>query len=145
MGRTVSTPSNAVAVVYVYLEYDEHDTELAYDIENLRYALKAQLKGADDIDKWCGREDRGIVADDFGYCGVSEYCGLLSIWAVPKDEPDELDFAEALERAPKHERWHASIGKVLAKAAADTFGEANCLRKVGTFSNGEGVYERVPA
>ncbi len=139
MGRSVSTPSNAVAVMYVHLDYDDnwltaHD-EFSDDVENLRAAVREHLE-MHDSNVWLDRENRVILHDEYGQVGISEYCGLIAIWAVPSESDDEL--ASAFE----HANWIDGIEAILESATRDAFGD-NILRKVGTFSNGESVYERV--
>lgn len=149
MGRSVSTPSNCEAVAYRDIsefgaifeelengdfDYDnivDYDSELGRDdfeffIDGIREEAKANWASFEDCETWVGNEDRAILENGHAYIGVSEYCGLASIWLVPKEgEFEELSAAWCATIAAKFER---------------KFGE---FVKVGTFSNGESVYERV--
>jgi len=127
--------------VYVHQDYDDDETGFADDIENVRFTVRTKLPDMRDLCEWLGREDRAILRDDHGYIGVSEYCGLFSFWAVPRDRSD---FDDELEDALTHSQWLDDIKGALNDAVREVFGD-NILRRVGTFSNGEGVYERVPA
>jgi uncharacterized protein YjaZ len=82
--------------------------------------------------KWLGREDQAISQNSFAYVGVSEYCGLVSIWITPKDVDDlQVGIRDA---------WISQIEKKFKKVARSSFGTP--LIKTGSFSNGEGVFAR---
>ena len=69
------------------------------------------------------------MANRHAWVGVSEYCGLVAFWIVAKDDTGH----EALS-----ERWVAQV----ADRFTSTF---STLNRLGTFSNGEGVFERIAA
>lgn len=81
-----------------------------------------------DADDWRGREDHVIARNRLADFGVSEYCGLMAFWLVPRNEAPE-----ALA-----ERW-------CAQAFAKLESEFGTLRKRGHMSNGCGVYSRIEA
>jgi hypothetical protein len=122
MARSVSVPSEAVQVVYRYL--DDEDDEYAYDyeVEYIQDVLEAKYGSLQRCSKWVDREDRAILENKLVYVGVSCYCGLLALWVLPKDNYPELAA-----------NWGAQIN---LKEFAD-------LRKVAAFSNGEALFERV--
>jgi hypothetical protein len=143
MGRSVSTPRNAVLVAFDDWfdgEYEDEDTgETKYreaehwDWEEYLYCLTERVKelwpSFEPCDNWLDREDRAIMENSLAYFGVSEYCGLAAIWMVPKDHDEVFNLAEPwLTRASK--KFHANFGS---------------LYKLGTMSNGEGVYQRKQA
>jgi hypothetical protein len=131
MSRSVSVPYNAVAVAYqnvLTFEDDEDSGNFAWEdfIADSKAIAKNNFPSFYDCDKWLGNEDHAILENRFAYFGVSEYCGLASIWIILKDMDDFPQLAE---------NWADSI-----QSKFDTiFGN---LRKVGTFSNGEAVYEK---
>jgi hypothetical protein len=104
--------------------YDEEQADCDFEsyIEDLTNSLIKKYPTLTRCDKWLGREDHAILENDKSYVGISEYCGLMSIWMVAKDDE------------PGAERYV----KVREKSFVKSFGS---LRKIGTFSNGEGVYE----
>jgi hypothetical protein len=105
--------------------YDEGqaDCDFEWYIENLTESLIKKYPTLSSCDKWLDREDHAILENDKSYVGISEYCGLLSIWMVAKDDESGAErYVKARE-----------------KSFVNSFGS---LRKIGTFSNGEGVYER---
>lgn len=130
MGRSVSTPSNAVHVVYKDATFIEDSLEFDDYVDDIRNVAQANWPSLRECSKWLGREDRAILMNDHVYVGISEYCGLVALWVVVKDDDYET-YGLA-------ENWAASIERKFDK----TFGE---YRKVGTFSNGEAVYEKVAA
>lgn len=141
MGRSVSTPRNASHVVYAHRVYREDDDDGFLEqqdfddaIEDLRAEIRAKDKSFRNISQWSG-EDHGLLVNDAYTIGVSEYCGLVAVWAVPKTwHEDEEGDTSIVNDILEHnlEAWLIE--------AAGYFGEV--LRKVGTFSNGEAVFER---
>lgn len=121
MGRSVSVPSNAELVVYSY--YQEYFGRIEEDI---RAVSKWYWKSLSDCDIWLDREDRAILENELVYIGVSEYCGIVSIWIVSKDTDNP-----SLAR-----NWIVQI----SKRFKSLFGTLN---KVGTLSNGESVFEEI--
>lgn len=151
MGRGVSVASGAFAVAYKDVsdfgyryedeegkkidnpEYDEDLGSMDWEdfILDIKECMKADFPSFEDCDKWVGNEDHAILENRFAYFGVSEYCGLVSMWLVLKDGDDYGDEQRGLK-----ERWAKQVTPKFEKR----FGE---LRKLGTFSNGESVYERI--
>lgn len=81
---------------------------------------------------WLGNEYRVLVKNSHCYIGVSEYCGLASIWLVPRTEGSDWSSEDTSGLALN---WCSKIGPKFK----ELFGE---LEKVGTFSNGEAVYRK---
>lgn len=165
MGRSVSTPTNASWVTYQPVLFQDHDYGVQYDeeqdcyvfsdgspvdeesyavffnfedvIEWLQYAGKDRWPSFTECDKWIGDEDHAVLENDHAYLGVSEYCGMLSIWLVPKEnEISDNVYYSGKDTFGLAMNWINQIGPKFA----DTFGK---YAKVATFSNGEAVYERV--
>lgn len=136
MGRSVDYLSNALRVAYVIYEdtYEDEDGELVEDemafddlFDNIKYELKGKYNSLYDVNEWDGRETRIFLRNRLVEFGISEYCGLVSISVRVYDE----DYKGLAERF---------VDKNWSKI--ETLVGAN-VRKVGTFSNGCGVYERV--
>lgn len=143
MGRSVSYPSNAIVtfkdVSHHGYECDEngehseeHDEFLGQiDWDDFIYMLKEQAielwPTLEAADAWIGNENHILASNQFAHFGVSEYCGLASVWIAPNDDCEQPELA-------KH--WMAQVEAKFM----ETFGE---YKKVATFSNGEGVYEKV--
>ena len=131
MGRSVSYPSNAV-VAYSTFEVDPSwDCQGEWEdlVDGFRDQVAELFPSMERADKWLGREDHAVMANRHAWVGVSEYCGLVAFWIVPKDDTGH----EALS-----ERWVAQV----AERFTSTF---STLNRLGTFSNGEGVFERTAA
>ena len=109
----------------------------SYYCEDLQREMIQAFPSLSECDEWVGREDHALLENNHCYIGVSEYCGLVSIWVQPK-EPDWRDTSTGLR-----DRWIAQIGPKFHKVSNTCFGTA--LRKLGSFSNGEGVYQRIAA
>lgn len=152
MGRSVSYPSNSNTVCFRNVsefgygvdddgntDYESFDEFIAQEDWNdfvawIRESAKSTWKSFEDEDKWLDREDHVILENSFAYIGVSEYCGLASIWL--KSKHDELEgsyYTDEQARANLCEHWCNQISDKFEKL----FGE---YKKVGTFSNGESVY-----
>lgn len=155
MGRSVSYASGATAICYKDVSrfgytpgfddngdeingddeskwtFDEFAGQVDWDnwISELKEDARKAFPSMDDCDKWIGREDHAILANRYAYIGVSEYCGLASIWLV---ERGDLETDQDIARA-RH--WLGQVKPKFEKLFGD-------LRRLGTFSNGEGVYER---
>lgn len=128
MARSVSVPYGAAVVAYDHVDtsdWDEFDAQWEWEyIEDDAVNRMAEISPSmSDDDGWLGREDKILASNGHAKFGMSEYCGLISYWLVPEDN----DLAR---------HW---VEQVRAKFL-EAFGT---LRKIGQFSNGEGVYERV--
>ncbi len=145
MGRSVNYLNNAEVVLFFPFdggreedgEYNEDLASLDWEdlMANLSSEIRAKLPSYYKVDKWDNRETKIFLENNLCSIGISEYCGLCSLSVAPKNnEYDEW-----------HERFairHANqIEKTLRKVLED-LGLTN-LRKVGSMSNGEGVYEKV--
>lgn len=111
-----------------YFENDDFDMI----IDDMRDHLKHLFPSVTSCDEWLGREDHAVAENRLAYFGLSEYCGLVSYWIVPKESTYYDDrYVESFAN-----RWIDSIADKFVAA----FGE---LTKVGSMSNGEGVYRRI--
>jgi len=135
MGRGVSYTKNSEIVLYDCMELEDMENEDFYDyyIENLREKLKSDFKSLENCKKWLGNEDMAILENNLVYIGVSEYMGFISIWIKSKYE--EYDYAEERSLYNLSINW---IYKIENK-----FRKLGKLKKIGTFSNGNSVYERI--
>ena len=137
MSRSVSYANGSEVVLYSYLEVgsDDYPDDFAYEdaIEALRYGLKKAFPTMEDCEEWLGREDLAIAENRFVYVGVSEYCGLVSIWVKPKED-DYLPYVGNF--APT---YALGLENKLKDVVRGAFGMR--LNKVGAFSNGEALFE----
>jgi len=75
--------------------YPEHDELFEWEclVDNIQDALKKAFPSMQPCDRWLNREDHAILCNGHVWMGVSEYCGLVAIWCVPRDfsdyEPDQ--------------------------------------------------------
>jgi len=131
MGRSVSSPSGAVELAFEHLDSSEDSGEFDWQMyqEDVAYKGRRVAKSFRDCDKWVGREDKAILENEFCYLGLSEYCGLVCIWLLPKECEEYLYYGSL------RDHWLSQISPKFQKA----FGTLN---KVGTFSNGEAVFSR---
>lgn len=147
MGRSVNYLDNAEVVLFFPFENDkneagEYDADLAsifWDdmIVNLTYTIKAKLPSYSITDKWGNRETRIILENNLCSIGISEYCGLVSLSVSPRDSENLNSFDTFRNNFAIH---HANQIKGTLERVLHDLGLKN-LHKVGTFSNGEAVFE----
>lgn len=125
MGRSVSYPSGPAVVVFDHVEVEDQWEWDDY-VEDIRSEILSAYPSSYEHDGWRDREDHIIARNTYVDFGVSEYGGLVSIWAALRDDVQHPDLAETWLRCitPGFERRFGS------------------LRKVGSMSNGGGVYVR---
>jgi hypothetical protein len=145
MGRSVSYLNNAEYVLYFPFEseyneageYDDFLSQLNWDdlIKNLTSEIQAKLPSYYEVkDKWDNRETKIILENNLCIIGISEYCGLVSLSIAIKDNEYDLWHEQlALHHA-------GQIRKTLEKVLDNL--SLNRLNKMGTFSNGESVYQK---
>lgn len=130
MGRSVSVPSGAVATVYLNVRELDPDYEWGEFVDSLRDNVIRHYPSFYDASYWLDREDHAILENYYAMVVVSEYMGLVSVSLVPKDH-DPKSESWCRVNAP---RWRERLHKAYGSMA---------LRKIGTMSNGESVYEWV--
>lgn len=138
MGRSVSVPSDAVATAYIQWEpEDPHDSQWEWDyfIDDLLCVLQRSFRSFAAIDVWVSNEEKAILENSQARVVVAEYCGLVSVSLVPCD----LDYYDESLRGLR-DHWCKQVTPKLLKTINETFGG---LKKIGTFSNGCSVYEKV--
>jgi len=172
MGRSVSRPLNAQVVAYAHvtssyycrvcneqadahdecdgcksegrvpdIQFDDDLTHMNWDDDmvNLSAALQRAFPSLRKADRWLGREDHVVLENNLAAVTVSEYCGLVAVCLVP----ERRDAYETRDDDPLSVQWIASAEARFRKIVAETFGIE--LAKLGTMSNGEGVFKRVEA
>ena len=143
MGRSVNYLNNAERVNYfqwpVLWVYDEDtDTDVETDeywdarevIEDIQETIISNFPEFDRCNRWDGREVH-VILEGYGVeIGLSEYCGLASL-SVRVLECYDLDDQDAYDKALKwiDDNWD------------DASKYWNRYQKIGTFSNGESIYE----
>jgi hypothetical protein len=130
MGRSVSVPSGAEIVCYLHPDLGETDeTSLTMSWDDFREDLEQRLiekyPSLTPCDKWLDNEDHVILENDLVYIGVSEYCGLVSLWVIAKE--NDYTTARNLNMA------NGFISRIKPGFEA-AFGE---LQSMGRASNGE--------
>jgi len=144
MGRSVDYLDNAEVVLYFPFEneyneegeFDEFLSQMNWDdmIRNLQYEIKAKLPSYEIVkNKWGNRETRIILENNLCSIGISEYCGLVSLSVAPcNNEYNAWHEKFALHHAGQ---IRGTLEKVLHNLGLKR------LSKIGTFSNGEAVFE----
>ena len=139
MGRSVDYLSRAVKVNYfpwptqdilddkdniVGTQPDEGD----WVIEDIRETIKSESEGFSDCNRWDGNECHILLEGNGVEIALSEYCGLATL-SVRPDDSDEDTELEGLKWINEH--WD--------RVSAPW----NQLKRIGGFSNGESVYEKI--
>lgn len=132
MGRSVGSHPRSVKDIYFVLpELLDVDDELARiyfadAIDELVFELSRRYPSLYEGEGWAGREGRVIAENRHGQFVLYEYCGMLNLCLVPEDNPLSTYWMESVSRGVTESV--ASIG--------------NTYTRLGTFSNGENLYER---
>jgi len=133
MSRSVNYLNNASAVAFIPTTdfagvEDEEDTSYLWDeaVEDLKARLVERWPSFYEVEEWDNRETLVVAKNEHAIVGVSEYCGLTSISIAVRENTEYPGLAE---------RWVDSIAAAFTK----NFGS---LVKMGTFSNGESVYQK---
>lgn len=127
MGRSVSVPYKAVAVSYAYVGQDGEMTldDMHDCVANAREVIAKRYRSAEVANHWLDRESLVFCQTGRLEFGLAVYSSVLSLWAVPRS-------GRTKGKSPG-QRWMDQL--------AECFGRP--LRLIGTFSNGESVYEPV--
>lgn len=131
MGRSVSKPSGSIIAEYLHIEIEE-SWEFREFLDDVREVVQERYPSFRHEDKWLDNEDHAILRNDHALVGVSEYCGLVCVWAVVRRDIDTPELAQ---------HWLESIVGNFHKHLAKRYGSA-LLRRIATASNGESFYER---
>jgi len=148
MGRSVNYLSNAEYVIYFTADWiNENDENGEYDsflsklnwndfIINLKSEIKSKLKSYYNCDKWENKENHIFLENDLCEIAISEYCDLFSLSIRAKDNEfyTSNNYKEGLSK------YHA---KQIKNTLIQSLKNCGCeiLNKLGTFSNGESVYQ----
>jgi len=128
MGRSVSYPSNALIVTFNTTQHYDEAEEYDDLFEDFVNACEAYWPSLRSDTKWLDREDQALLSNRLVRIGVSEYCGMVAYWVVPNEQnPDCFTLAK---------RWAKQIEEIFVR----NFGG---YEKVGSMSNGEGVYQKI--
>ena len=142
MGRSVDYLTGAEYVIYFSCEdlncYDEERGFYWDDFfRNLECEIKAKLKSYYECEKWDGRETQIFLENELCVIGLSEYCGLYSLSIRAKDDEFYCNAENVKDGLSKH---HAQQVRGTLEKCLENCG-AKLLNRLGTFSNGNGVYE----
>lgn len=147
MGRSVNYLNNAEYVIYFSADwlngidengkYSQFEAEINWEdfISNLKHQIKGKLKSYFDVDKYDNRETLIFLENNLCEIGLSEYCGLYSLSIRVKESYYYNDINT--EGLGKHhaEQIRSTLEKCLVNC------DIKLLNRLGTFSNGNGVYE----
>jgi hypothetical protein len=149
MARSVSTPTNASEKVYLAHPYNAEDEEFGFQdfIEDLRQVLDGSAgapggKGFPSLeprDHWLDREDHAVLENSHAVVTVSEYCGLVAVCLVPKEESD---FGYDQSRKALADAWTERACKGFRNLLHGAYSQCAIVSQ-GFFSNGEQVFRRV--
>lgn len=131
MARSVSHPRDAVVAYVDGSDFSQDDFD--FFVEDFTSDITCMWPSTYEQDGWHGREDRIVARNRFVSFGVSEYCGLIAVWAVVDIEEHNHHINEALA-----DNWLALISDKFKRS----FGE---LRSIGHASNGEHFLQRIEA
>lgn len=111
------------------IQMDGYDWDAFCD--DLTYRARSLFASLSPDDRWIGREDRVLASNGFAHFGVSEYCGSVAVWLVPRE--DVGGSGEVLAR-----NWINGVARRFEN-------EFSTMYRLGVMSNGEAVYRRIAA
>jgi hypothetical protein len=149
MGRSVDYLNRATNVAYfqwpLIESYNEETDEFeqtdefedGYIVtEDIQESIISEYPEFDRSKKWDGRETSIILTGYGTEIGLSEYCGLATL-SIRINER-ELEYFEEHEYNEQYDKIEAWINENWAKISKGY----NQYNRIGTFSNGESVYEK---
>ena len=152
MGRSVDYLNKALQVSYFQWpliesyndetdEFEQTDEfEEGYIVtEDIQESIICEYPEFDRSKKWDGRETSIILKGYGTEIGLSEYCGLATLSIrIDENELSYYDYDNELLYNEQHDKIEAWINENWAKISQGY----NQYNKIGTFSNGENVYEK---
>lgn len=145
MGRSVDYLSYAMFKTFIDYDgdFDVEDGTIDYGIaqenwqwfkEGLIERIQSKLPSLDvpSPTRWDGDETIILLENKLCEIGLSEYCGLVSVSIRVNESKDYWQYRNIAER------WIKQNWPTIEKVISDNYTKLN---KVGSFSNGEGVYE----
>lgn len=158
MARSVSTPTNAYATAYLNRPHiaagdsEPDDSFFAEEgWEDFLLDLRQVLDGSagapggkgfpslSECDEWLDREDHAIMENRHAYVTVSEYCGLVAVCLVPKEESA---FGYDSSRLALAEAWTRNNSDRFEKLLHGAFPDSALISQ-GRASNGEQFFAPV--
>lgn len=138
MSRGVASHTQAREVVYFDVShFDEHHDWLNFEY-NLRDLIKLRYPSFENCDTWDDREVHEILSNNFCVIAVSEYFGVASV-SVADNVTAYENNTDGIARTWLRQNAH-SIAELIEQNS-----NLKALRRIGAFSNGETVYEAIPA
>lgn len=151
MGRSVNYLNRALLISYFqwpliesyneetdeYEQTDEYE-ESYFVTENIQESIISEFPEYEYSKKWDNNETAIILTGYGTEIGLSEYCGLATL-SIRIDE-NELDYSNYDEQ--KYNEQYDKIEKWINENWAKISQGYNQYNKIGTFSNGESVYEK---
>ena len=125
MGRSVNYLSNADAVYFHQLD-EEEIQDFDFLLMDIREHVMYKYPEFEAVDEWEGRDVHVILQSPLVEIAVAEYCGVISLSVRTLEDADQDKAATWIEH--------------FFKRAIAPWAKA---RKIGTFSNGESVYEEI--
>ena len=123
MGRSVNYLTNADAVYFHQLDEEEiQDFDLL--IEDIREHVMYKYPDFEAVDEWEDRDVNVILQSPLVEIAISEYRGVISLSVRTLEDADQAKASTWIEH--------------FFKRAISPWAKA---QKIGTFSNGESVYE----
>ncbi|QQN75210.1 hypothetical protein [Croceicoccus sp. YJ47] len=140
MGRSVSYPIGAIVAFRLIENKEEGDLDWEYEcqVEDIISTAREVFPSLVPHDGWRGREDRILLRNAYADCGISIYCDLAAIWLAERDDSFYWEADYSRPRTGRAQRWLEQVSGKFSQM----FGE---LRQIGSFSNGEAVFERIEA
>lgn len=129
---------------YMYRLWNDSDAQFAWDdlkvyIQDRLTELWPSLEATDRSTGNYGYDDeQTVIAENrFAEVSISEYCGSVALSLAPRSDLEEYE-EDYNKREALAKHWRNKISERFLKEFSE-------YEKLGTFSNGESVYQKVSA
>jgi hypothetical protein len=144
MGRGVSRLNNAQHVLYLDYSYEDDSDMDQFYWEEFKVEIMECFNNCPSLvaprkDKWDGRETIIILENSLAEVGIAEYCGLVSVSIRPR-MGDMVSYDD--EYVNLGRKWIDQVWPGIIRNFKEAF-PTSMLTKLGTFSNGEAIYQKI--
>ena len=128
-----------VNIYDIYRSEDDEEVELNDwhwdDFKTAMVETFMQFPSVEETDEWIGDENHVLAKNGLAKFGISEYCGLVSVWAVPNEETYN-QYGDYINLEHFSQNW---LTKSWPKVENRW---PNRMVKGGTYSNGISFYRK---
>jgi hypothetical protein len=137
MGRSIMTYGESAVHFAHNIEDDFEGFEFSDMMEYIADQIAEKYTSFENViqeNKWVGREGRIILENQLIQVAITEYCGLAAVSFIIDPAAEEYNYTALAQRLIPYIETYTT--KLLKKSGYGV------LSRIGTFSNGVGVYKK---